>query len=295
MQNLYGVPAPAKLNLFLHVVGQRPDGYHLLESVFRFIDLSDQLDFELTTDGSISRITAASVPPESDLVIRAAKLLQAESNTSLGAKISYRKQIPMGGGLGGGSSNAATTLIALNRLWQLGYSRSQLLRLALRLGADVPIFVFGQPAFAQGIGEILTAVKVPQRAYLLIKPKVEVATVAIFRQKDLTRDSESVKIHAFTDWQTKNSALFGHNDLQATVFKLHPVIAKTWQFLLDSGINTRLTGSGSCLFAEFDNLSEAKMQQDQIIGKINQQPDLIESTWVCQGITNHPLWGWLKE
>ena len=162
---LYDLPAPAKLNLFLHVVGRRPDGYHLLQTVFRFIDLADRLDIDTRRDGQVLRETdLPGVPPEQDLVVRAARALQRHTGTHLGAQLHVHKRIPAGGGLGGGSSDAATVLIALNRLWGTGLSREQLMRIGLELGADVPVFVFGQSAFAQGIGDLLTAVDLPPRA-----------------------------------------------------------------------------------------------------------------------------------
>src|SRR5690606_9068822 len=173
--------APAKLNLFLHVVGRRADGYHLLQTVFRFIDLADTLHFEARADGAIGRAyELPGVAESDDLVVRAARSLQLATGTRQGAQIDLRKRIPQGGGLGGGSSDAATTLIALNRLWGTGLSRSQLMRLALPLGADVPVFVFGQSAFAQGVGEDLTAVALPPAAYLVVQPDAGVPTAAVF-------------------------------------------------------------------------------------------------------------------
>lgn len=296
MKALRSVPAPAKLNLFLHVLGRRPDGYHELESVFRFIGLYDYLDFELTTDGSIQRINdVVNLPQQSDLTIRAARLLQQTTNTGYGANISYQKNLPAGGGVGGGSSDAATTLIALNHLWQTGLSRQELLNLGGQLGADVPVFIYGQSAFATGIGDNLNPVTLADNAYLLIKPAATVATTRIFSAPDLTRDSESVKISSFTDWQSDHDTLFGRNDLQETVFRLEPVIAKTHDFLLGFGLDTRMTGSGSCLFAEFADFDHAMMQYQQIISKIGNQANLIENIWVCPGLSDHPLRDWLPD
>lgn len=178
---LYDVPAPAKVNLFLHVVGRRPDGYHLLQTAFRFIDLCDTLHFEARADGVISRATElAGVSEDDDLTLRAARALQQATGTRQGAQIALEKRIPQGGGLGGGSSDAATVLIALNRLWGTGLSRRELMALALPLGADVPVFVFGQSAFAEGVGEKLTALDLPARAYLVAQPDASVPTVGIF-------------------------------------------------------------------------------------------------------------------
>ncbi|WP_201524730.1 4-(cytidine 5'-diphospho)-2-C-methyl-D-erythritol kinase, partial [Bordetella pseudohinzii] len=195
---LYDVPAPAKLNLFLHIVGRRADGYHLLQSVFRFIDLCDTLSFEARADGAIERAyELPGVAPEQDLVVRAARALQAATGTKQGARIGLDKRIPQGGGLGGGSSDAATTLIALNRLWGCGLSRRELMALGLPLGADVPVFIFGQSAFAQGVGEDLQAVALPPAAYLVLQPEASVPTAEIFSAPDLTHDSKHVRITDF--------------------------------------------------------------------------------------------------
>jgi 4-diphosphocytidyl-2C-methyl-D-erythritol kinase len=198
---LYEVPAPAKINLFLHVVGRRADGYHALQTVFRFIDLADTLHFELRRDGAIVRTDALpGVTFDTDLTVRAARLLQTTTGVRLGASIGLEKRIPMGGGLGGGSSDAATTLIALNRLWRTGLSRSELLRLAGSLGADVPVFVFGQSAFAEGRGDILSAVSLPERTYLIAQPDVSVPTALVFSDPHLMRATDYVKMESFVDF-----------------------------------------------------------------------------------------------
>ena len=195
---LENCPAPAKLNLFLHVTGRRDDGYHLLESAFQLLDHSDLLHFKLRSDGQILRTNdVPGVAQESDLVIRAAKLLQRHSGSQLGAEVTLDKKLPMGGGLGGGSSDAATTLIALNRLWNTKLSRQQLMELGLKLGADVPFFLFGQNAFAQGIGEALTPLQTPDCWYVVIEPGVSAPTAAIFSSKALTRNSPSIKVSDF--------------------------------------------------------------------------------------------------
>lgn len=296
---LYDVPAPAKLNLFLHVLGRRPDGYHQLQTVFRFIDLADRLDFERTADGRIERAGDGlpGLPADQDLVLRAARQLQQATGTHYGARIAYRKHIPAGGGLGGGSSDAATTLIALNRLWETGLTRNRLLRLALPLGADVPVFIFGQSAFAQGVGEDLAAVALPPQAYWILRPGVHVPTADVFRDPDLTRDSESVKISVFADWQTEHSSgLFGRNDLEPVVCRNHPMIAHMLGSMRGAGLGARMTGSGSCLFAGFADIRDARMQQDRIISKIHDLPNVvIEGSWVCQGLDDHPLRNWVVD
>ncbi|MFV0284164.1 MAG: 4-(cytidine 5'-diphospho)-2-C-methyl-D-erythritol kinase [Castellaniella sp.] len=323
MAVLYDVPAPAKLNLFLHVVGRRPDGYHLLQTVFRFVDLCDSLDFESTADGVLAREGEglASLPADQDLVLRAACALQRVTGARQGARIRYRKRIPAGGGLGGGSSDAATTLIALNRLWGTGLTRAELMRLALPLGADVPVFVFGRAAFAQGIGEQLTAVDLPERTYWIVRPQAHVATADVFRASDLTRNSRSVKITDFTEWQTgprdrraaglfqskkpldedgvlgcDGGAFFGRNDLEAVVFRQHPDIAALVQVMRGAGVEIRMTGSGSCLFAEFPDAARARMHRDQIISKMEDPPDAaIQGSWICQGLGDHPLLDWVDD
>lgn len=294
MNALYDVPAPAKLNLFLHVVGRRPDGHHRLETVFRFVDLQDRLDFERTGDGQIQRVSPnpVALPAEQDLVVRAAQSLQRATGTHYGVRIQYRKVIPAGAGLGGGSSNAASTLLALNRLWGTGLTRADLLALAVSLGADVPVFVYGQCAFATGIGEELTALPLPPRAYCLVLPPWPVATAQVFAAPDLTRNSESVKISVFTDWLESSQGFFGRNDLQPVVAKLYPQWGRLLQALQRAGGNFRMTGSGSGLFAEFSSLAQAQLQHDQIISKIRPVQAVLQSQ-VCLGLQDHPLRGWV--
>src|SRR5690554_4032002 len=201
---LYDVPAPAKLNLFLHVTGRRADGYHELQTVFRFIDLCDRLDFDIRYDGQIRREgdTLPGLAPETDLVVRAARALQQATGCPLGAQIRYTKHIPSGAGLGGGSSDAATTLIALNRLWNTGLDRDALMELARPLGADVPFFIFGASAFAEGTGDVLTEIALPECAYLVLRPHGAVSTANVFTDPDLTRNTKAVKISVFADWHT---------------------------------------------------------------------------------------------
>lgn len=304
---LYDVPAPAKINLFLHVTGQRPDGYHLLQTAFRFVGLYDWLDFDLRRDGVISREGdgVAHVATQDDLVVRAAVALQQATGTDYGAQIRYRKNIPSGGGMGGGSSDAATTLIALNRLWATGLNRQQLMRIAGSLGADVPIFVYGQPAFAEGVGDQFSSLALPERAYLVIQPAQTVPTAGVFSDPDLTRDSPCVKMSVFTDWQSSSSAnscgnytqLFGRNDLEPVVFAQYPKVQSAATWLQNQGLHVRMTGSGACFFAEFATVAQAAVYEQQIIGKIALRESgsaaVVENAWVCPGLINHPLQDWL--
>ena len=246
-----GWPAPAKLNLFLHIVGRREDGFHLFQTVFQFIDYCDTLDFE--TSGN-KRITlsgnSTEHPLQDDLIYRAATLLQAETGCNKGSRIHVEKKIPLGAGLGGGSSNAATTLVALNHLWQLGLEREQLAALGLQLGADVPIFVHGHAAFAEGVGEQLTSIDPDEPWYLLIFPGCRVATAAIFGATDLTRNTPPITIRDFL----KDG---GHNDCEAPARLLYPEVAAALDWL-QTCANARMTGTGSCVFASFNDRSEAE-------------------------------------
>ena len=303
---LYDVPAPAKINLFLHVTGRRSDGYHTLETVFRFIDLCDSLSFDLRRDGKLARDEGIGLPglaEQDDLVLRAARALQQATGTKYGAQIRYEKRIPAGGGLGGGSSDAASTLIALNRLWETGLNRDELMALARPLGADVPVFIYGQPAFAQGTGDILSAVDLPERAYLIVRPEQHVSTAEIFSSPDLTRDSECVKITVFADWQKINTpnngffknGLFGCNDLEPVVFAKHPVVRQTVEGLCKQGYSARMSGSGACVFVEFVTLQQAQVSRQQIIGKIPSATDeahVVQDVWACPGLIDHPLRHW---
>ena len=274
------VLAPAKLNLFLHVVGRRADGYHLLQTLFRFIDLADTLHFTLRTDGVVRRINdLAGVPEEADLVICAARLLQRKTGCKLGADIKVEKHIPMGGGLGGGSSDAATTLLALNRLWQLGLSRQQLMDLGLSLGADVPVFVFGQNAFAEGVGEKLQPWPLPESWYVVLFPPVHVPTAAIFSHPELTRDSISLTMRAL-------ATAAWHNDLQPVVCKQYPAVAQHLEWL-EKFAPAMMTGSGACVFAGFASKMEAQAVWQQL-------PSVMHGV-VVQGLSSHPLHGWVSD
>lgn len=305
---LYDLPAPAKLNLFLHVIGRRPDGYHLLQTVFRLIDLCDSLDIDTRSDGRIVRETdMLGVAHDDDLVVRAAKALQQSTGTKLGAQIRVRKRIPAGGGLGGGSSDAATVLIALNRLWGTGLSRGALMKLGLGLGADVPVFVFGQNAFAEGIGEELTAVELPEQAYLVVQPAQHVPTQGIFQDPDLTRDTDPVKIMDFSGRQIVTGLGFGRNDLQPVVLKRYPVVQQALNLLNKAelsvdGSKPRMTGSGACLFLSFPTATLAESAHQRLLAKIStdfsdtamaETLNPIQSVSVCRGLNVHPLQDWV--
>ena len=269
--------APAKLNLFLHVVGRRSDGYHLLQTVFRFLDFSDQVSLTIRNDNKIQLNTPIiGVPAEKNLCIQAARLLQKESGTSLGVEISLKKLIPMGGGLGGGSSDAATTLLALNHLWDLNWSREELMGLGLSLGADVPVFIFGENAFAEGIGEKLKPIKLLPAWYLVLTPPVHVSTADIFASKELTRNTIPVKIPPF-------SVGLGHNDLESVVCLAYPQVAHHLEWLrqLNRTTMVAMTGSGACVFAEFITESAARMAFASV--------PLGMSGFVVQGLDRHPM------
>ena len=265
--SLRGCAAPAKLNLFLHITGRRPDGYHALQTVFQLLDWGDVLHFTLREDGLVHRKTdVPGVPEASDLVVRAAMLLKAHTGTRLGVDIEIDKRLPMGAGLGGGSSDAATTLLALNRLWKLNLARGVLQELALQLGADVPFFVFGKNAFAQGVGEALEAVQLPPRYFLVVTPRVHVPTAAIFSDKSLTRDSEAVTITDFLAQQNCNAGWpesYGRNDMQPVVVGKYAEVAQVLEWF-KSIAPARMTGSGSSVFAAFRSIAEAEAAQAKL-------------------------------
>ncbi|HEY8099740.1 MAG TPA: 4-(cytidine 5'-diphospho)-2-C-methyl-D-erythritol kinase [Burkholderiaceae bacterium] len=288
-RTLNNCPAPAKLNLFLHVTGRRADGYHLLQTVFQLIDHGDILHFETRDDGAIHRSTdIPGVPEASDLIVRAAKLLQASATVNsgeriLGANIAIEKRLPMGGGLGGGSSDAATTLVALNHLWQAGLTREQLMRLGLELGADVPFFILGQNAFAEGVGEALRPIATGHKWFVVIEPGVQVPTAVIFGSPELTRDSKPVKISDFSAAPLG----FGKNDLQDVAAKLFPPVAEVIEWLNswlnqhdESGI-VRMTGSGACVFCAV----EQELQADAILNMVPPR----WKAWKAKAMERHPL------
>jgi 4-diphosphocytidyl-2-C-methyl-D-erythritol kinase len=282
----FSCPAPAKLNLFLHVVGRRPDGYHLLQTLFRFIDLQDTLHFSLREDGAIRRINSLEgIPEEQDLCVKAAHLLQSETGCGLGADITIEKRIPMGGGLGGGSSDAATTLIALNRLWSLGLSRARLMQLGLRLGADVPVFIFGENAFAEGVGERLQALPLPEAWYVVLFPPVQVPTAQIFAHPELTRNAVSITMRALSERQLGDERQF-RNDLQPVACNLYPEVARNLGWLAGFG-KAMMTGSGACVFVEFTSRNQAETVMKQL-------PEGMHGM-VVQGLARHPLHDWVPD
>ena len=268
-------PAPAKLNLFLHVVGRRADGYHLLQTVFRFIDRADYLHFAPRQDGQIVLTTPIpGVPPETDLTVRAANLLQQTTGCSQGASIALEKNLPMGGGLGGGSSDAATVLLALNHLWQTGLTRPELGKLGLQLGADVPVFVHGCNTFAEGVGEAFTDVDLPPEVYLVLHPAVHVPTAAIFGEPSLKRDTLVMNPQV---WQHG----VGHNDLEAVACAKFPPVAEALAWLKECAPQAMMTGSGACVFAGFPDESTAA----SVLAK---RPAGLDG-WLAAGLPEHPL------
>jgi 4-diphosphocytidyl-2-C-methyl-D-erythritol kinase len=294
---LLGLPAPAKLNLFLRVLGRRADGFHELQTGFVAIDLADTLDFELLDDTRIERRGDLTGPVEHDLAVRAARLLQQESKCGLGARIDLQKRIPTGGGLGGGSSDAATTLVALNRLWRLNWTRERLAALALRLGADVPFFLQPGPSLGQGIGERLSPFAMPQRWYALIHPQVQVSTAEIFNSPELTAHLELAKIQSFPEsghglGSSGNSragsadqgsgATYG-NDLEPIVRRRVPEVDAALRYLAGFG-EARMTGSGASVFAAFETEAQAKRALAGAPARW--------SSWAVSGLTEHPLAAW---
>ena len=279
--------APGKLNLFLHVVGRRADGYHLLQSVFVLIDVCDTLHFSLRADGAIHRQSdLPGVREEDDLVVRAAMLLKREaqsfaSPSACGVDISVEKRLPMGAGLGGGSSDAATTLLALNQLWSLGFSNDKLRALGLTLGADVPFFLYGRNAFAEGVGEQLLPVELPRWWYLVLTPPVHVPTQAVFTHSELTRDTIPLRILDFS----ANGFGDTRNDLQVVVLKTFPAVSRYLQALQSVSQNSvfgaRMTGSGACVFAAFASGQDARGALDSL------QPEY--KGFVAQGLSRHPF------
>jgi len=250
------VLSPAKLNLFLHITGRRPDGYHALQTLFQLLDWGDQLHFTPNHSGSITlESSAPGIPLEDNLIVRAAQVLQ---QGSLGAHIVLQKQIPTGAGLGGGSSNAATTLLALNHLWGLQLTRATLQSLGTRLGADVPVFVGARTAWAEGIGDILTPIELPERWYLILVPKCHVSTAEIFAHRQLTRNSIPIKMATFFEGDSRN-------DFQQLVRGIYPEVDKALKVLANFG-EARLTGTGACVFISFDNADQASRAQTQLPG-----------------------------
>ncbi|HDZ48382.1 hypothetical protein LCGC14_0035260 [marine sediment metagenome] len=271
------LPAPAKLNRMLHIVGRRQDGYHTLQTLFQIIDLSDHLTFGTRDDGEIRLVSEVSgVNHDENLIVRAARLLQRASGTNLGATLSIEKQLPMGGGLGGGSSNAATALVGLNRLWRLNFSLDALAQLGLTLGADVPVFVHGHSAWGEGVGEQLTPVSLDTPWFVIIHPGISVSTPSVFQDPQLTRDSRPITMAR----ALQGGAPEWRNDCEAVVKERYPPIAEALHWLSQHA-PSRLTGTGACLFAAFES-----QQQAQAIAQLASQH---WSTWVARGLNTSPL------
>lgn len=284
MLSLYDVPAPAKLNLFLHITGRRPDGYHLLESVFMLIDWHDVLHFEQSSSSQISREDLSGMAlPADDLITRAARALQQATGCTQGVHIGIHKNLPAQAGLGGGSSDAATTLLALNRLWNLNLSRQELQKIGLALGADVPFFLGGQTAWVSGIGEIITPLTgpnaLPEQQFIIIKPEQGLETGKIFGSDSLKRDSKPATI---ADFAAKQFG-FGRNDLQSVAESLQPEVKKVRKWLESFKLHATMTGSGSAVFAPLTQTVD-----------LNGAPN----TWkieICKNLAIHPLHGWISD
>lgn len=290
LKQLLDVPAPAKLNLFLHVVGRRPDGYHLLQSVFTLIDWCDTLHFELRTDGRISRTDLGPALPDDDLSVRAARALQAAAGVTAGVHISIDKQVPWGAGLGGGSSDAATTLLALNRLWGLHWPRERLLPLALGLGADVPFFVGGRNAWVEGIGEQITPITLPTEQYVVVKPSVEIPTAKIFSSPLLRRDTARSTIAFFL----ADTKLFETNDLQPCATAHSSQVGQAQQMLADLFGASRMSGSGSSVFASAGSNPDTEWLQGNLRRLLATMPQGWQAR-LCRGLEQHPLLDWAAD
>jgi len=289
MDGFQSFSAPAKVNLFLHITGQRTDGYHLLQTVFRLLDFDDTIHLKVRTDGVISRTQdIKGVSADQDLCVHAAKLIKQHSGTDLGVDIAVDKRIPMGGGLGGGSSDAATVLLALNKLWDLNLPRQTLIDLGLKLGADVPVFIFGQNAWAEGIGEQLQAVPLKPAWYIIMTPQVHVSTAEVFSAKELTRNTIPTTIAAFSRVGASNNL---HNDLEPVVSQQYPAVAACLAWLSQFS-KARMSGSGASVFAETEN----KALAEEILAKM---PSEIAGVPVfrclTRGLDKHPLYEYASE
>ena len=272
--NLSAWPAPAKINRFLHITGRRPDGYHTLQTAFQFVEPMDELTFSVTSHSAIERTGGvADLLPTQDLVVKAAALLRAQAGITEGVSIHLKKRIPIGGGLGGGSSNAATTLVALNQLWECRLSATELATLALQLGADVPVFVYGLAAWADGVGEALTPIAMDEPWLLMANPGVNVQTAGVFHDSKLTRNTAELTIRAVGDEGMRN-------DCEPVVRRLYPKIAAVLDELDRVG-TAKLTGTGGCVFAEFPSQSAAEAAQRQLSQDLD--------TWVCRAKNRSPL------
>lgn len=299
LRALYDLPAPAKLNMFLHVVGRRADGYHLLQSPFVMIDWADVLHFELRDDGRLQRHDLGAALPEDDLCLRAASALQSASSSSAGADIHIQKHVPWGAGMGGGSSDAATTLLALNRLWRLNWPRARLAEIGLKLGADVPFFIGGHNAFVEGIGEVLRPMAWPERGYAVVKPAAALPTREIFEHPLLRRDTEAVIVVGSPEearssgvsagWMQKFIDGHGRNDLQPPAEDRCPEVAQAASWLAARYGNSRMTGSGSAVFSRVGSVV-SPMATDPAAGFQD-----LPAGWVgrmCRSLVQHPLAGW---
>lgn len=276
MQSLYDIPAPAKLNLFLHITGRRSDGYHLLQSAFVLIDWCDTLHFDARSDGVISREDLSWALPADDLCVRAARALQIATGCSQGVHIGILKSVPAQAGMGGGSSDAASTLLALNRLWRLNMSLEKLMVIGLELGADVPFFLSGRHGWVEGIGEKITPLELPHAQFVVVKPEAGLDTKLIFSDPTLKRDSEPAIISGFA----ANTLTFGQNDLQAVAQKLCPGVNQALLWLATQGLNGRMTGSGSAVFAHL--LNAIDLQNAPVAMQVR----------LCSSLDAHPLLGW---
>jgi 4-diphosphocytidyl-2-C-methyl-D-erythritol kinase len=276
MQAFYDIPAPAKLNLFLHITGRRADGYHLLQSAFMLIDWCDTLHFELRSDGIVSREDLSWPLPADDLVLRAARALQAATGCTKGAHIGIYKSVPAQAGMGGGSSDAASTLLALNRLWGLKVPLEKLMALGLTLGADVPFFLSGRHGWVEGIGELITPIELPRAQFVVVKPNAGLDTKLIFSDPQLKRDSLPAIISGFAG----NELAYGQNDLQAVAQKLCPGVSQALLWLASRGLSGRMSGSGSAVFAHLLHAID-----------LSNAPDAMQVR-LCSSLDVHPLSGW---
>lgn len=277
------ISAPAKLNLFLHITGQREDGYHLLQTVFQFLDYADSIELIRREDSAINRLSnLAGVPAEDDLVVKSARLLQSHCNCSLGVDISVDKILPMGGGLGGGSSNAASVLVGLNHLWACGLSQNELMQLGVQLGADVPVFIFAQSAWAEGVGERLEPIDLPEKWFLVLKPQINVSTAKVFANSQLRRDCSTITIRDFLTGQTRNIGNVCEKPVRDMYPEVDQALTDLARYIGDGeDASPKLTGTGACVFAAFDNREEAEKAFSEL-----------SETWdgfVAKGMNQTPL------
>ena len=279
LNHVWRLPAPAKLNLFLHITGKREDGYHNLQTIFQILDYSDEVTLSLRQDGLINRTSGLSdVPPEQDLIVKAAQALKDHTGTSYGANVGVEKRLPVGGGIGGGSSDAATTLLGLNAMWQCDLNKTDLLAIAATLGADVPVFVNGYSAWAEGIGEQLTVLNLPELWYLVIHPGVFISTAKLFSSEVLTRDKAILRIRDFPDADNENV-------FESVVRKTHSEVDKSLNWLSNYSA-ARMTGTGSCLFASFESRQEAE--------DVLKQVPVEWSAFIAKAVNKSPVFEALK-